>query len=217
MARPPATVHAVSEPRSSARQSRRRAETRAKLIDSARRLFAQQGLDRTAISEITEGADVGFGSFYNHFDSKEAIATAVLTEDLAAHAAKVARLTARLEDPAEVIAAAHRYFVRLARHQPDWAWPLVRLDVSEIMRAAVWQAASEDLQRGIAAGRLDVADVRTALMACGGALLGVMRAVLEDLLPDDAEEHHAELMLRMLGVPAAEAAAIARRPLPFDA
>jgi len=35
--------------------------------------MAERGMEGVAINEITEAADVGFGSFYNHFESKEAI------------------------------------------------------------------------------------------------------------------------------------------------
>ncbi len=35
------------------------------------RLIAEGRGDRASIAEITEEADIGFGSFYNHFDSKD--------------------------------------------------------------------------------------------------------------------------------------------------
>ena len=55
---------------------------------------------------------------------------------------------------------------------------------------------------------------RTALFASGGALLAVMRAVLDGEAPKDTDIHHAEGILRMFGLPPDEAARIARRPLP---
>ncbi len=60
------------------RQERRRENTRASLVGAARELFAGKGVEATAIAEITEAGDVGFGSFYNYFDSKEETAEAVL-------------------------------------------------------------------------------------------------------------------------------------------
>src|SRR6478736_8436038 len=87
------------------RHARRREQTRRKLLAAARALFARQGVDNTRINEITEEADVGFGSFYNHFDTKDAIVEAVLSETLAAQAAAVDAITSQLDDPAEVIAA----------------------------------------------------------------------------------------------------------------
>lgn len=34
-------------------------------------VMAAEGADAATINDITEAADVGFGSFYNHFASKE--------------------------------------------------------------------------------------------------------------------------------------------------
>ena len=200
------------------RGARRKARTRAALIEGARAVFARQGVDATAIADITEAADVGFGSFYNHFASKEEIAEAVLTEVIAEQGAAVERLTAKLDDPAEVVSVAHRYFVRRARSDPDWARVLIRLDVSHrVASAALGAHARRDLERGIKAGRFEVGDRGVAFWSAGGALLAVMRGVLDGELRSGADVHHAENVLRMLGLPAAEAAEVARRPLPTKA
>jgi AcrR family transcriptional regulator len=197
------------------RHARRRERTRGRLIEAAKALFARQGVENTRINEITEEADVGFGSFYNHFDSKEAIVEAVLTETISAQGAAIAALTSELEDPAEVISAAHRYFVRRARTDREWAWLLIRLDVSHnVVLAALGPFGRRDLRRGIKAGRLDVSDERTALFAFGGALLAVMRAVLDGDAPKDADIYHAEGVLRLVGLSREDAAEVARRPLP---
>jgi AcrR family transcriptional regulator len=197
------------------RRERRREATRRSLMDAARRLFAAQGVERTRINEITEAADVGFGSFYNHFDSKDAIVQAVLAEAVAAQGAELDTLTAELDDPAEVVAVAHRYFVRQARADPDWGWLLVRLEVSHnVMLEALGPFARRDLARGIRTGRFRVADKRTALFAAGGALLAVMRAVLDGQAPKEVERHHAEGVMRLFGLSVEDAAEVAARPMP---
>jgi AcrR family transcriptional regulator len=200
------------------RHARRREETRRKLLVSAKALFARQGVENTRINEITEEADVGFGSFYNHFDSKEAIVEEVLRETVSAQAEALDAVTRDLEDPADVIAAAHRYFVRQARNDPDWAWLLIRLDVTHnVVLGALEPFARRDLRRGIKAGRFRVPNEDVALYAMGGALLMVMRAVLDAQAPKSAEFHHAEGVLRMLGLPPDEAAGVARHKLPEPA
>ena len=197
------------------RHARRREQTRRKLLDAARALFARQGIDNTRINEITDEADVGFGSFYNHFESKDAIVEAVLIETVAAQGAAVEAMTGQLEDPAETVAVAHRHFVRLARTDPDWAWLLVRLELSRVVGvSSLAPFAREDIDRGIASGRFHVPNRRIALFATGGALLSVMRDVLDGHAPRDADRHHAEGILRMLGLPAEDAAEVARRPMP---
>jgi len=197
------------------RNTRRRRETRAKLISAARRLFARQGVDNTRINEITDEADVGFGSFYNHFKSKEEIVEAVLAETIAAQGAAVAAVTGDVEDPAQVVATAHRHFVDLARRDPDWGWLLVRLDATHnLIVKALGPFAERDIERGIKAGRFRVANRRVAMLGAGGALMAVMREVLEGRAPKDAGRLHAEGVLRLLGVPPEEAAEVARRPMP---
>jgi AcrR family transcriptional regulator len=205
----------ASSPPTTDRHARRREQTRAKLVDAARTLFARHGVDNTRINEITDEADVGFGSFYNHFDSKDAIVEAVLAQSVTAHGDAVDRLTRDLDDPAEVVSAAHRYFVNLASTDPDWGWLLIRLDVShKVAFAALGPFARRDLRRGIKAGRFSVSNEGVALSAVGGALLAVMRAVLDGQAGEDADVQHAEGVLRLLGLPAAEAAEVAARPLP---
>ncbi len=52
---------------SNPRSGRRRSETRERLMKVPLLLMAKRGMDGVAINEITEAADVGVGSFYNHF------------------------------------------------------------------------------------------------------------------------------------------------------
>ena len=197
------------------RRARRRTQTRAKLTEAARTLFARQGVECTRINEITDEADVGFGSFYNHFASKEQIAETVLAETIAAQGAAVEAMTCDVEDPAEVVAIAHRYFVRLARTDPDWGWLLVRLDLShDITRAALGPFAQRDLQRGIDTGRFEVPHKAIALLATGGALVAVMRAVLDGNAPKNADRLHAAGVLRLFGLTPQDAAEVAARPMP---
>ena len=72
---------------------------------AALKLMAERGMEGVAINEITEAADVGFGSFYNHFDSKEAIYAAVLEWVFEDFADAMERVTGEIADPAELIAA----------------------------------------------------------------------------------------------------------------
>jgi AcrR family transcriptional regulator len=57
------------------RRERRRAETRERIIQHALRLFSERGVMGTTIEGITNAADVGKGTFFNYFPSKEDILT----------------------------------------------------------------------------------------------------------------------------------------------
>lgn len=202
----------TNDPSTSTRGERRRARTRSRLVGAAQSLFAEQGVEATAIAEITERADVGFGSFYNHFESKEEIAEAALAEAVEAQKGALFELIDELTDPAEVVALAHAFLVGKAIADPTFGWLLVRLDASHrLLIRALGGRARQDIRDGIAAGRFVAADPEVTFFATGGALLLVMRAVLDGDLGKDAGVRHCEGLLRMLGVPEADVADIAQR------
>jgi len=53
------------------RRERHRAETRERIFRAALRLFAERGYLQTTVEDITEAADVGKGTFFNYFRTKE--------------------------------------------------------------------------------------------------------------------------------------------------
>jgi AcrR family transcriptional regulator len=65
------------------RRERRRAEVRERLYSAALGLFAERGFLETTVEDITEAADVGKGTFFNYFPTKEHILAAYGSERLA--------------------------------------------------------------------------------------------------------------------------------------
>lgn len=61
------------------RRERRGRETREKIFRAALKLFADRGFFETTTEQITEAADVGQGTFFNYFPSKQHV-LAVLAE-----------------------------------------------------------------------------------------------------------------------------------------
>jgi AcrR family transcriptional regulator len=55
------------------RRERRTVETRERLFRAALDLFAKKGFTQTTVEDITEAADVGKGTFFNYFPSKDHI------------------------------------------------------------------------------------------------------------------------------------------------
>ena len=53
------------------RRQRRAAETRLRLFRCALQLFAERGFPNVTVEDITEAADVGKGTFFNYFESKD--------------------------------------------------------------------------------------------------------------------------------------------------
>src|ERR1700688_656836 len=62
-----------SPPPGHGRRARRSAETRERLFRAALDLFARKGFTETTVKDITEAADVGKGTFFNYFPSKDHI------------------------------------------------------------------------------------------------------------------------------------------------
>src|ERR1700752_674901 len=94
------------------RSERRKMRTRSTLIRAAQTFIAAGKLN-VPVLEITQAADVGMGSFYNHFDSKEELFPAAVADVLASHGAFPDQLTESIEDPAETFASSFRLTGRL--------------------------------------------------------------------------------------------------------
>jgi AcrR family transcriptional regulator len=57
-------------------------ETRERILEATRTLLAEDGIDGITLKRITTVAEVGVGSFYNLFDSKEAAVFEVIRQAL---------------------------------------------------------------------------------------------------------------------------------------
>jgi AcrR family transcriptional regulator len=211
-----AEAAAAGTPRPS-RLDRRKARTRQALIDAAVRLIAEGRGDRASIQEITEAADIGFGSFYNHFESKDQLFATASGEVLERWGQMIDHACAGISDPAEVFAVSFRISGRLGWTNPDMARFLAGagLDVLDAPTGLAPRAL-RDIQAGQAAGRFTVPDAGIALSAVAGGLLGLLRQRQRDpdRIDESAVDQLAEAILRLLGIPEAEAARLAALPLP---
>jgi AcrR family transcriptional regulator len=204
------TARTSSAAKAPTRADRRRERTHQRLLAAALELFAEQGVAETRIGQITERADVAAGSFYNHFSDKDEIVEEVLSGMTEEQGALVDELTAEIEDPAVVVAYAHRHFVRLAMTDPTFGRLVIRFDaLHRLLQEALAPRALRDIERGIASGRFKVESAPSALFTTGGALLGTLIGVAEGILGDGADEAHAAAVLRMLGVASDDAARVA--------
>src|SRR5579862_9659107 len=213
-----------------ARGARRKRETRARLLAAALELMAEKGMEGVAINEITEAADVGFGSFYNHFESKEAIYAALLDWVFQDFADAMERVIGEISDPAELIAVSVRYTMMRALREPVWGQFLVREGFSaRSVDQGLGRRLLRDIRKGIAAKRLSVADSLMSFVSVGGTTLGAISiglqlgspqgqqsAILKELGSDleHLPERVAKTALEALGLGRAEAERIAYRPLP---
>lgn len=194
----------------------RKARTRAALVKAAQRVIAE-GRDNVALLEITQLADVGMGSFYNHFASREELFQAAVDDALEAHADLLDQLAQDFDDPAEVFAQSFRLTGRLHRLVPELSRVLLARGPALLTSdRGLAPRALRDINNGIAAGRFTVADPQVALMLAAGGVLALGQSLHDDPQLDDAvtTDQMATDLLRMLGLPDDEARAICSRPLP---
>ncbi|MBC3887081.1 TetR family transcriptional regulator [Acetobacterium paludosum] len=64
------------------RRDRKKRQVLATLVDVTMKLFIEKGFEETTISEIATTADIGTGTFYNYFHSKEDLLKYVLAKKL---------------------------------------------------------------------------------------------------------------------------------------
>jgi len=197
------------------RGQRRKDETRAKLIHAALRVIAKKGVDGATIQEITDEADVGFGSFYNHFESKETIVAAVMETHIERLGDALDQIRDHITDPAEVLSASIRFTLRKVQQDPQWGWFLIRAGLStDPLSIGIVRRMARDITTALKSGRGDATDVEGVITATSGALFACITAHLNGRMRRGVAERSAALALRLLGLPAEEAGEIARRRLP---
>lgn len=199
------------------RVDRRKARTRQALVDAAVRLIAEGRGERASIQEITETADIGFGSFYNHFESKDQLFRTASEEVLERWGQMLDRACADMNDPAETFATSFRISGRLGWTHPDLARFITGagLDLLDEPRGLAPRAL-RDIKRGQEAGRFIIPHPEIALTTVAGGLLGLLR--VHHNQPGEINEttvdQLTEAILRMLGIPARDAKRLTTRTLP---
>lgn len=200
------------------RRAQRREQTRARLIASARTLMAERGVDSVGIAEITEGADVGTGTFYNYFQSREELLQAVAEDAFETVGAALDKVLTQLDDPAEVFAGSLRHLVRHSLEDRVWGGFVVQMGAAHpVLMRVLGPRARRDLLRGVESGRFTIDDLSLATTCTFGSLVAAIDLALKGPAAEvgnDRDELFAASMLRMMGIPAREATEIASRPLP---
>ena len=207
------------------RGTRRKRDTRARLLGSALHLMAYRGVAGVAINEITEKADVGFGSFYNHFESKDAIYATLIEEVIGHYAVALDKLGEQLCDPAEKISASARYTMLRGHEDPTWGRFVFQTSFSrDSMSNGLGKYLLQDINNGVSGGRFTVKDLPSVYIAVGSTILGGLAALSDqaelnnepDIFgdPQTLSERIAAILLTILGLPKEEAQNIAARPLP---
>jgi len=209
--RPVTTLVADAETRS----ERRRRRNRQALIEAGYQIMTQKGIDAATMSEITELADMGAGTVYNYFASKDELAMCIMEQVMDRLSQRIEAVTNNFTDPAQVYAFGIRNVMIAATTDQRWRWLMRR---SEVIAGAMYRVmgpyAIRDIRNAVVAGRYRVEDPELAWRQATHAIVGFSLAVCDkSIMPGKMDEAVVNL-LGMVGVRRGEAWEIAQRPCP---
>jgi AcrR family transcriptional regulator len=137
------------------RRQRRAAETRLRLFRCALQLFAERGFPNVTVEDITEAADVGKGTFFNYFESKDHVLGVMAEIQLG----KVREAVTLAESGKQTIhSVLHRLFFRVAE-EPGRSPDLARALISSFLAS---ERVRDLVDRKLCEGRKMVAQVVAA-------------------------------------------------------
>src|SRR5690349_6215790 len=95
------------------RRERKKQETRTRLLSTALQLMAEREFDTLTVEAIADAADVGKGTIYNYFKTKEDIMVALFVDLERRVQNKVAKLSANQQSLEQVLISFVRHQFRL--------------------------------------------------------------------------------------------------------
>jgi AcrR family transcriptional regulator len=101
------------------RFDRRREKTRQELIEAAQRVISSKGLHQTRIADIAAEADVGLGTFYLHFKTKNEIFMELVEQGASQMRQEIAEAKASATDPADKLRIAIDNILSDAAEEPE--------------------------------------------------------------------------------------------------
>jgi AcrR family transcriptional regulator len=197
------------------RVARRQRRNREALIDAARAIMTDKGVEAATMLEIAQHADVGAGTVYNYFKSKDDLAIAVLETLMHELALKIQAVTDTFDDPAQVYAYGIRTVLDTAITNTHWAQMLNRAEViADALFRAMGPFAIRDLRLASEAGRFEVSNADLVWRLTSHALIGAGLAITSGHLPASAADQVIVRLLCMTGIGSNAAVELAARPRP---
>lgn len=197
------------------RVARRQRRIRDALIQSARAVMSEKGVDGSTMLEIAERADVGAGTVYNYFKSKDELAVSVLEDMMHDLALRIERVTNTFDDPGQVYAFGVRTVLEAATRDVRWRQLLSR---SEVIADAIFRRmgpfAIRDLRQATAVSRFSVGDAELVWKMASHAIVGVSLAITNGELPEEEIHETVVRLLCMNGIGTEAAEELASRPRP---
>lgn len=211
----PRTKEPPAAPSDEGRVARRQRRNRDALIAAAREVMSEKGVTAATMLEIAERADVGAGTVYNYFKSKDELAVAVLETLMHELALRIEKVTNTFEDPAQVYAFGVRTVLETAIGDDRWAQMLHRSEViADAMFRMIGPFAIRDMRQASQAGRFFVANPELIWRLTTHAIIGAGLGITTGQMPASIAEQVIVRLLCMTGIGLNEAVELAARPRP---
>lgn len=144
---------------SSALRSPRAQRSAEALLEAARRVIARDGYGAARIADIAAEAGRGIGTFYSHFDGKEALLEALAEEFRLDLAAGIQPPAPDAADPVAHLRGTVRVFWDTYRRHRPVALALFQAALTDARFAAIWRGIRADGVR-VSAARIRAAQAR---------------------------------------------------------
>ena len=142
------------------RRQRRAAETRLRLFRCALQLFAERGFPNVTVEDITEAADVGKGTFFNYFESKDHVMGVVAEIQLG----KVSEALTLAESGKQTIHTVLQHMFQRVAEEPGRSPDLARALITSFLAD---ESVRSHMEQNMSAGRKMVGQVVAAGQARG--------------------------------------------------
>lgn len=195
----------------------KRERTRRQLLHATVEVIASRGVASTTIQEIARVAGMAPGTVYNHFSTREEIFEALALALFTTLNERVVQSYQHIEDGAQRMSIGMRRFLWLAEVSAPWALLMIQLATAHPQAIELVKPYSlADLRRAKAQGRFDVVDEEAAIDMVFGTCIRAQVRIAQGEVADSPAFVNAllQMVLRGLGMAAADAAEVMARPLP---
>jgi AcrR family transcriptional regulator len=194
----------------------RREKMRARLLEAALQIIADEGTAALSIDRLILQAGVSRGTFYKYYDAPQALVRELalgISNELISNAEPLVQL---VDDPAVRIAVGLRALMHTCRAHPVLGHFLVHLGWQDLnQQHLMFDYVKRDLDQAQQLGRFGVIESDLALSLVGAsALVGIQVMMKSPGQVPKAPEETTAAVLRALGMKDPEAQAIAHLPLP---
>lgn len=185
------------------RREQRKRATRQLILDAGCAVFSEMGFEACTIRDIVRRTGLASGTFYNYFDTKEAVLRELIGDEIGRLTERMQEARRRARDPHSFVRNAYREAFRAIVARPELYRILLRNEsVVRSMYAETGFGASrevlrEDLQRAVGRGVLPDMNVDWLSAVLFGSAYEMGRNLIESEAGPAEAEAAAEFLARL--------------------